>query len=218
MSLPPRPMWLERGDGRLFAIWHAATGTATAGVLICPPFLHEAMRSQRLFAMLADALSREGCDVLRFDWLGTGNSDGVDEAFDPDAAARDAAVALSELRRRSPGRALHVLGVRAGVFPAATVARSAGVAALWLWQPVTNGGDYLAHLRRLDALERGNPMRYRVAVDPQHAGPNVGPPPVNALLGIDNVTATVVPEPGTAWLVLGGGALLLTRRMLQARH
>lgn len=159
-----QPFWIEQPSGRLFAVWHGGGGAAHALVLLCPPLLHEAMRSQRLFALLADALARCGCDVLRFDYSGTGDSDGRDEDFDLDLAKRDAHAALAALQRRRPGIPVHVIGVRAGAFAAVPLARRAGVASLWLWQPVVRGGDHLAHLRRLDAFERANPQRYRQAV------------------------------------------------------
>lgn len=169
MSTRLQALWIERRDARLFGVFHAATGTAKAAVLICPPFLHEHMRSHRLFALFADALSKVGFDVLRFDYSGSGDSEGVDEEFTLATATLDAATALSDLRRRNPGVRMCVLGVRAGAFVAAALASAGDADELWLWQPLTNGADYLAHLRRLDAFERSNPLRYRYAQARAHA-------------------------------------------------
>lgn len=172
MSTALHPFWIEQPEARLFAVLHASAATAEAAVLICPPLLHEAMRSQRLFAQLADALCRANHDVLRFDYAGTGDSDGADDTFTLSGAVRDAQAALQLLQRRNPRLPVRVLGVRAGAFVATRLAGASGVASLWMWQPITHGEAYLAHLRRLDAVERANPNRYRqpVATAPIEAG------------------------------------------------
>jgi hypothetical protein len=53
--------------------------------------------------------------------------------------------------------------------------------------------------------------------DPDHPGPNVGPPLVAATLGVDNIAAVgAVPEPFSAVLLTGGvAAYLLRRRQLR---
>lgn len=44
-------------------------------------------------------------------------------------------------------------------------------------------------------------------------GPGVGPEPVNVVLGVDNITAVAIPEPGTwGFAIMGLGALLAVRR------
>ena len=49
-----------------------------------------------------------------------------------------------------------------------------------------------------------------------HPGPPIGPPAVNVVLGVDNITA-VVPEPVTSVLLAGGiGAYLVRRRVLRS--
>ncbi len=135
---------------RLFGIFHEAQApVAGRSVLLCWPFGQEAIRAQRMYRVLADRLAREGCDVLRFDFYGTGDSGGDDEAFDLEGGARDMQVALDELRRRTDRTRATVLGTRLG---ASAAVRAAGPLAgqlmrLVLWDPIVAGADYLQHLR-----------------------------------------------------------------------
>src|SRR5581483_3426239 len=50
---------------------------------------------------------------------------------------------------------------------------------------------------------------------PDFPGPGVGIPPVNVVLGVDNITAAV-PEPGTLSLLTGGLLVALVRRLQKA--
>src|SRR5258707_567166 len=50
------------------------------GVVLCPPLGHEHLHSQRSLRHLADALAGAGFLVLRFDYRGTGDSAGGNEA------------------------------------------------------------------------------------------------------------------------------------------
>jgi hypothetical protein len=49
--------------------------------------------------------------------------------------------------------------------------------------------------------------------DPDHPGPFVGPPPVNAVLGVDNITAAAIPEPAAYWLASGAILVLFAKRL-----
>jgi hypothetical protein len=155
MTTPePEPRWLAAGGRRLFSVLHRPPAPPRAGVLVCPPLLNEHARSYRLFALLADALAAHGLAVLRFDYHGTGDSDGEDADFTLDSARSDSGEALGALRRAVAGAPLVVLGVRAGAIPAIHAATAGGAAALWLWQPCTDGADYLAELQARDAARR----------------------------------------------------------------
>jgi pimeloyl-ACP methyl ester carboxylesterase len=155
-----RALWMDTSEGRLFGVLHAARSPLRAGVVFCAPILHEHVRSHRLFALLAHELSGHGFNVLRFDYRGTGDSEGPDEAFSMQHAATDAEIAIEHLRSSTPGLPVIVLGIRAGAYPAAHLARSGRCERLWLWQPVLDGADYLRRLRKRDQAERESVMRY----------------------------------------------------------
>lgn len=136
---------------RLFGIFHEAQASvAGRSVILCSPFGQEAIRAQRIYRVLAERLSREGCDVLRFDFYGTGDSGGEDEAFDLEGAGHDLQLALDELQRRTDRALATVVGARLGGSAAALVAGplAGRLKRLVMWDPIVEGESYLQLLRR----------------------------------------------------------------------
>ena len=90
---------------RLFACFHAAEGAWPAklmpAVLLCGPQGQEGVRAHRMMRVLAERLSRVGCDVLRFDPYGTGDSAGDEQDLDLLGWQHDVSGAARELQRRS---------------------------------------------------------------------------------------------------------------------
>jgi alpha/beta superfamily hydrolase len=160
----------------LFGLFHPAGGSARGdrAVLLCNPYGQEAVRSHRLFRVLAERLAREGLPVLRFDYHATGDSPGADEDGDLAGWVGDVRVALRELVARSGARRVVCVGARLG--GALAVRAAAGVAEasrLVLWDPVVAGEEYLALLRvkHVEALESTYSLpdpawRDRLAHDP----------------------------------------------------
>lgn len=148
-------------DRRLFCIRHLPRqARADAVVLMCPPLLHEHMRSYRFFSQLAGMIADRGMACLRFDYFGTGDSEGEESAFDPEGASRDLALAAAAARSIAPGVPLYLMAVRASALFAWREAASLGASALWLWQPVIDGARHVETLRRRDASERNSRSRY----------------------------------------------------------
>lgn len=157
------PTWIGHRPARLFGVLHEPSGAPCAGVLVCPPFLHEYVRSHRLFAQLSDELCALGCLVLRFDYSGTGDSDGTDASFCMPQALRDASTAAGFLRARIPGLPIIALGIRAGAYAAAELLRAGAADRLWLWQPILDGAEYLRRLRERQTIEWQSTERYAIA-------------------------------------------------------
>jgi hypothetical protein len=156
--------------------FHPADGPAAGerAVLLCNPFGQEAVRSHRLYRVIAERLSRRGLAVMRFDYHATGDSPGDDEAGDLDGWVDDARVALRELAGRSGARDVVCVGARLGASLAARASIGfAGLARLVLWDPVIQGPDYLALLRvrHVESLESAysavDPAWRRDLADPQ---------------------------------------------------
>lgn len=159
MNARAEPCQFGNGRGTLFAVFHRPP-EPRAGVLLLPPFLQEFPLSNRLFALLADALVQDGIAVLRPHYFGTGDSDGHSLDFSLEQAALDAMAALGALRDRIGVMPVAALGVRAGAFVASALAERARLAALWLWRPLVDGAAYLAELHRIDAEEQVSRHRY----------------------------------------------------------
>ena len=116
--------------------------------VLCNPFGQEAVRAHRVFRTLADQLARSGFHVLRFDYYGTGDSAGEDEAGSLSTWTDDVLRANDEIARRSGLAQVTWFGLRLGATLAALAARAAARSptALVLWDPVLDGATYLAEL------------------------------------------------------------------------
>lgn len=148
-------------DRRLFCVRHLPRKErADAVVLMCPPLLHEHMRSYRFFSQLAGMIADRGMACVRFDYFGTGDSEGDESAFDPEGASRDLVLAAAAARSVAPGAPLYLMATRASALFAWRQAASLGAAALWLWQPVVDGARYVETLRERHASERNSRLRY----------------------------------------------------------
>ena len=154
------PFFFGPPDRRLFGLFQAAQGTAPAmtAVLLCNPFGQEAVRSHRMYRVLADRLIRSGVDVLRFDYFGTGDSAGDDTEGEISGWTRDVIAAHVELTHRSRASRLAWIGARLGATLAvrASVLTSRTPEKLILWEPIIDGAAYLRqlyerHVRRLEA-------------------------------------------------------------------
>lgn len=154
MTASMLPQFLPTPRGQVFSVLHPPAETPRGLLLICPPFFHEYARSYRLFSLLGDALAGAGIAVLRFDYVGTGDSDGNDDRFTLDGACSDAAIAADWLRQRYPGVPLSIMGVRGGSHPALQATAAGAVHRTLLWQPVLDWTQYVLDLERFDAEQR----------------------------------------------------------------
>jgi hypothetical protein len=122
-------------------------------VLICNPFGQESIRAQRALRIVADRIARTGCSALRFDWYGTGDSDGDDEEVSIDRWIEDLQRADHELRVLSGCVSTTWVGLRLGATMTALASssiRTPPVGLVW-WDAVVDGAAYL---RSLDLAHR----------------------------------------------------------------
>ena len=169
---------------QLYGIHHRAeSGRAPVGaVLLCNPFGQEAIRTHRMFRVLAERLARSGIHAMRFDYFGTGDAAGDDTDGDLDIWRDDVLRAHEELHKRAPGVPVTWLGVRLGGTIAALAAEHTPDAAerLVLWEPIAHGCDYLDALAadHAHALEKSFslvPKRFRAAPADEAIGFGMGP-------------------------------------------
>lgn len=153
------PLYFGSPSRRLFGAFHEGSpGRAQSlGVLLCNPFGQEAIRTHRLYRVLAGRLAQAGVHVLRFDYFGTGDSAGEDDAADLESWRDDVLLAQRELQRLSGALEFTWMGARLG--GAAVVRAAQQMLAtephLVLWDPVVNGPAYAQLLRakHVEALE-----------------------------------------------------------------
>jgi uncharacterized protein len=166
-----QPVYFGPPTRRLFGVYHAPSEPPRGAVLMCPPLLNEHFRSYRFFSQVASQLAGAGLACLRFDYLGTGDSDGGDDQFNPGECSLDIALAANELSLRSGDAPLILMAIRGSALFAYREAENLGASALWLWQPVIDGAGYVQALEKRDRFERDSRYRYPLLRGMAAAGP-----------------------------------------------
>lgn len=150
------PLFIGDPGRALFAGLHRCGMPAPGlGVLLVPPLFHEQPRSRRLLAEVASGLAAAGLPALRFDFFGTGDSDGDSDDCDFASMHTDMDMALRALCAETGVGRVALLGWRGAALPLLTARDlDARVAVVVLWEPIFDGPAWLAELERLDAAER----------------------------------------------------------------
>jgi amino acid adenylation domain-containing protein len=166
----PRGRFFPSRRGRLFGIHHPPP-TATLQnrtLLLCPAVGWEYTHAHWALHSLARLGARNGFHVLRFDYGGTGDSDGSGDTISIDRWIDDVGWAKAELTRASGVDRVSIVGLRlGGSIAAAACAGGLDIAELVLWDPVVSGdaylrsqermhGDFLAQLRTRSGRRRSS--------------------------------------------------------------
>jgi pimeloyl-ACP methyl ester carboxylesterase len=127
-----------------------AGGRRAPGVIFFHGFTGDRMESHWLFVKCSRALARAGIASLRFDFYGSGESEGEFGEVTLDGEISDARAAVEFFGRQKgiDARRLGVLGLSLGGAIAASVAHRAGVRALVLWAALAQP----SHLRTLSEM------------------------------------------------------------------
>lgn len=189
----------------LFGLRHAPSGAARqTAVLVCPPWGPEYMRSYRGLRMVATRLAAAGYETLRFDYSGTGDSEGMALDARLEHWLDDIATAAAELRDLSGCGRIALLGLRSGaLLAAAAQARGLPVSAQILWDCPADGARFVTLMHTLDvALDAQKAeRRTRDAQLPPHADNELcghaWPPPLAAAM---QALPAVPAQPPQLWL------------------
>jgi exosortase A-associated hydrolase 2 len=137
--------------GNRFCIYHGASGGGAAGgIVYVHPFAEEMNKARRMAALQSRRLAAQGYAVLQIDLFGCGDSSGDFADARWGVWRNDLQIALKWLRSCVRGP-LSLWGLRLGATLAADIARdsSLGIEHLVLWQPVSNGEQFLTQFLRL---------------------------------------------------------------------
>jgi pimeloyl-ACP methyl ester carboxylesterase len=146
------------GDRALFGAYDAPSGACRGAVLLVNPIGDDALRAHRPLRHLGRRLVEAGFAVLRFDFHGTGDSQG-DEGDEARVFTwlADVRLAASELCARSGATSIDVVALRLG----ATLALSAlargpeeRIRSLVLWGPYASGTEFHREGTRLYKMHR----------------------------------------------------------------
>lgn len=160
-SLPAlQAFYFGPAEHALFGTLQVPAGSdhTRGGVVVCAPLGHEYLFTHRCLRHLGQLLAGQGQAVMRFDYLGTGDSLGEAEDVSLAGCEQGARSAMLEATQRLPGTALSVIGLRLGAPVAAQAAAAMpGVDRVVLWDPVTTGATYLGELRSVHERLFGGP-------------------------------------------------------------
>lgn len=145
--------YFDSYGNRLFGVLHTPdvefSHQNKTGLIFCSPFGEERGFTQRLMVEWANVLCQKGYYVLRFDYRGYGDSDGLFEEYTIEDHLLDLGKAIDEYYRRVGAPLTGLCGIRLGASIAALGAkRFAPHAALILWEPIVNGDKYADLLLR----------------------------------------------------------------------
>jgi len=138
------PVTIATDNYELYGMLYRGEGTSRAMIIICAPDGDERYWSQRLLVNTARLLAEQGFIVLRFDYMGQGESPGNYESATIYTRMQDLNKVLEYMTRQNEGCPLGLLGVRLSAALAIKTANleSHKVDFLVLWEPVLDIDHY----------------------------------------------------------------------------
>ena len=140
MAFPLRLASIDCGGPRLHATVRGPGGGPA--VALADPFAEEKKCAHRVMAEVATALAEDGVTVLRFDYRGTGDSEGEFEDVTLEDWREDLRAAVAWARAELAPTTLGLVGVRLGATLAAEMAGAVGADGLTLLAPILDGRAY----------------------------------------------------------------------------
>jgi exosortase A-associated hydrolase 2 len=146
------PLFFPSGRHSLFGVLHkpAAAQPGRPAFVFCHPFGEEKLWTHRAFVLYARELAADGHAVLRFDYMGNGDSEGEFSESSVSTARGDVQRAIAQVRAMTGAPAVSLLGLRFGATIASLVADDTPVQDLVLWAPITDGDRYSQELLRIN--------------------------------------------------------------------
>ena len=140
-------------DYELFGIMHYPNGkdksNHNCGIIFCSPFAEEKLWSHRVFVNFARLLAGEGYAVLRFDYMGHGDSDGSFEDSTIETRLSDIESSVEIIKQKADINKVGLLGLRLGASLAVVTAeKNRDIDFLILWEPVVKVETYLQQCLR----------------------------------------------------------------------
>lgn len=136
--------YLEFGDKRLFACKIIPEKSKQISILMCYPFGHDFLISQRVYYNFARYLAENGCTVYLFDYMGYGDSSHSFEDSSPSTIILDIESVIEHILENNPGgHKLGLFGMTLGGSWALMASLNIKVDFLILWSPVIDLGNYI---------------------------------------------------------------------------
>ncbi len=143
------PFYFGKKPNFLFGVYHAPQNfkKRNTGIVLCHPMGDEYIHSHRAFLQLAEMLCIAGFHVLRFDFLGCGDSAGGADQWNIDQWTDIILTAIQELKSGCDAPKIGLIGLRLGASLSIIASRKyKNVNGLILWKLITNGNTYMNEL------------------------------------------------------------------------
>lgn len=153
MCMSETPYYFNNGNYRLFGILYKPDNKdVKEGFIFCHPFAEEKLWTQRVMVNFARELMKKGYAVLRFDFMGHGDSEGNFSESSVQTRLEDIQIACEFLNTKIPNlKLINLLGLRFGATLAVlAVEKIKKINRLVLWDPIINGKDYMQELFRIN--------------------------------------------------------------------
>ena len=135
----------------LYGVVYHARDEEKGAIVICHPDGDERTWSHRILVNLARLLASHGYTVLRFDYMGQGESEGEYEQGTLSTRVNDTRSAIELLLARTHRTEVGLLGLRLGGTLAALVGTThSAVTHLVLWEPILDLHAHLYNLLRIN--------------------------------------------------------------------
>jgi alpha/beta superfamily hydrolase len=135
----------------LYGVLYHARDEKKGAIVVCSPEGDERIWSQRVLVNFSRLLAAHGYSVLRFDYMGQGESEGTYEESTISTRREDVESAIGFLLERTRSAQAGLLGLRlGGAIACLAASRNSSVNSLALWEPVTDLRAYLYNLLRVN--------------------------------------------------------------------
>ncbi len=118
--------------------------------VICPPFFEEGVVTHDILRNFARKTAEHGALAVRFDYEGTGDSEGTLEQVGLDEWVNDALDIVRSIQTEFPRRTTCFLGIRGGAWVASRAALQTPGARVTAWHPIESGEEYFRELLRFN--------------------------------------------------------------------
>lgn len=145
--------FFENNGERIFGVLYRPSEELQTGMVFCHPFAEERQEAHRVLVSSARRLADAGYAVLRFDYRGTGDSDGEFGDYGVNDRLSDIFKAMEVLKEKTGVRKVGLLGLRLGATLAILVAKEkSDVKFLVLWAPIVSPKAYLHQFLRANLV------------------------------------------------------------------
>lgn len=149
-GLRETPFYFPSGRHSIFGVLHEPARTmGLPSFVFCHPLAEEKLWTHRILVVFARRLAARGHAVLRFDYMGNGDSTGHFSESSLETELADVHAAIHEVRERTGQTQVGLLGLRLGATVAALAAEQASsIGPLVLWAPIVDGARYMQEALR----------------------------------------------------------------------